>query len=316
MTGMMIAAAGAEMVRGRELDEGMQAQFAAYVQAKPKTKETYMKALRQFYAWLSCNGIRQPGMADLVAWRDALAAEKKPSTVNVYLTAVKLFFQFLQDMGLYPNVADRVKRVKSDTRYHKRDALTAEQARDVLEGIDRDSLKGKRDFAMVLLMVTAGLRDIEVVNANVEDFRPVRGSMVLFLKGKGYSENNAEFVKVGRKAEKALRDYLRSRKAKDGEALFASVANRDAGHRMTTRSVSRICKGAMIGAGYESDRLSAHSLRHTAATLALLGGEDIRAVQQQLRHTNVNTTLIYTHDISRDANSCSTTAENALDVAI
>ena len=299
-------------LRTQDLTDNLQAPFEAYIQAKPKTKETYMKAIRQFYAWMSCSGIRRPSMQDVISWRDALAEEKKPTTVNVYLTAVKLFFQFLQDMGIYPNVAGRVKRVKTDSRYHKRDALTAEQVRDVLLGIDRDNLKGKRDFAMILLMATAGLRDIEVVNASVEDLRTVRGATVLFLQGKGYSENNAEYVKVGRKAEKALREYLQDRKAKDGEALFTSVANRDAGKRMTTRSVSRICKDAMIYAGYESDRLTAHSLRHTAATLALLGGEDIRNVQQQLRHTNVNTTLVYAHDLSREANSCSDTAEAAL----
>ena len=303
----------AEMLsRTQELTDNLQMQFEVYLQAKPKTRETYMKALRQFYAWMSCSGIRRPAMQDVITWRDALAEEKKPTTVNVYLTAVKLFFQFLQDAGIYPDVAGRVKRVKSDSRYHKRDALTAEQVQGILTGIDRDSLKGKRDFAMILLMATAGLRDIEVVNASVEDLRTVRGSTVLFLQGKGYSENNAEFVKVGRKAERALRDYLHTRKAKAGEALFASVANRAAGQRMTTRSVSRICKSAMIGAGYESDRLTAHSLRHTAATLALLGGEDIRNVQQQLRHTNVNTTLVYAHDLSREANSCSETAEKAL----
>lgn len=316
MAEIMKTRTGAELAEVQEITDGLRVQFETYVQAKPKTKETYKKALKQFYAWLSVNGIRRPSMQDLIAWRDALAEEKQPSTVNVYLTAVKLFFQFLQDIGAYPNIADRVKRVKVDTKYHKRDALTAEQARDVLEGIDRETLKGKRDFAMVLLMTTAGLRDTEVMAANVEDFRPVRGSMVLFIKGKGYNEGNAEFVKVGRKAERALREYLQARKAKDGEALFTSVANRDAGQRMTTRSVSRICKNAMIGAGYESDRLSAHSLRHTAATLALLGGEDIRNVQQQLRHANVNTTLIYAHDLSRDANSCSATAERALEIAI
>ncbi len=243
---------------------------------------------------------------------EVIRKASKPATVNLYLTAVKLFFQWLEDNGIYSNVARRVKRIKVDNNYHKRDYLTADQSRDVLEGIDRSNEKGLRDYAIISLMLTTGLRDIEVMNANVEDFRAVRGYMALFVKGKGYNEGNVEFVKVGRKTEKAIREYLNARKAKDGEALFTSVSNRDAGHRMTTRSISRIAKGCMIAAGYESDRLTAHSMRHTAATLNMSNGGTLHETQQLLRHSNINTTLIYSHDITRDNNNSSYRVEAAI----
>lgn len=302
----------------------LQQEFFDYIQAKPATKNTYMKGIKQFYLFLDVTGNKQPDMKTIIEFVDYLQHEQKddfgevirkaskPATVNLYLTAVKLFFQWLEDNEIYSNVARRVKRIKVDNNYHKRDYLTADQSRDVLEGIDRSNEKGLRDYAIISLMLTTGLRDIEVMNANVEDFRAVRGYMALFVKGKGYNEGNVEFVKVGRKTEKAIREYLNARKAKDGEALFTSVSNRDAGHRMTTRSISRIAKGCMIAAGYESDRLTAHSMRHTAATLNMSNGGTLHETQQLLRHSNINTTLIYSHDITRDNNNSAYRVEAAI----
>ena len=72
---------------------------------------------------------------------------------------------------------------------------------------------------------------------------------------------------------------------------------------MTTRTISGIIKGHMRAAGYDSERLTAHSLRHTAATLALMGGATIQEAQQMLRHSNINTTMLYSHNLTRAANT-------------
>ena len=71
---------------------------------------------------------------------------------------------------------------------------------------------------------------------------------------------------------------------------------------MTTRSISRIVKDHMIAAGYNSDRLTAHSLRHTCATLNLLNGGTPQETRQLLRHTSLNTTMIYSHALERANN--------------
>ena len=71
---------------------------------------------------------------------------------------------------------------------------------------------------------------------------------------------------------------------------------------MTTRSISRIVKGTLIEAGYDSDMLSAHALRHTAATLNLLNGGTLEETQQLLRHQNISTTMIYSHALERAGN--------------
>ena len=72
---------------------------------------------------------------------------------------------------------------------------------------------------------------------------------------------------------------------------------------MTTRSLSRIAKGAMIEAGIDSKRLTAHSLRHTAITTALRAGASLQEVKTMARHADINTTLIYSHNIDREINA-------------
>ena len=275
--------------------------FVAYIDAAPATVTTYTKAVRRFMEYIQENGITHPQREDLIAWRDGLQASgHKPTTIQAYITAARLFFQWLEQEGLYPNIADRVKGAKI-TRGHKKDYLTSNQTRDVLGSIDRGSLQGLRDYAIFSLCVTGGLRTIEVSRANIEDLGTAGNAAALYVQGKGQTEKT-DFVKLARPVERAILDYLQARGEKDPKApLFASTSNNSTGGRLSTRSISAIIKGAMQRAGYDSDRLTAHSLRHTAATLNLLNGGSLQETQQLLRHSSINTTTIYAHNLERAA---------------
>jgi integrase/recombinase XerC len=285
-----------------KLDGELFNRWTSFIDASPKTIYTYGKAIKQFFIYLQDNGIARPQREDIVAYRDYLKLGHKPTTVQSYLAAVKLFFQWTEREGYYPNVADRVKGAKLDTE-HKKDYLTSKQVGKLLGGIDRTTLKGKRDYAMLALMVTTGLRTISVINANVEDIRTAGDATALFYRGKGHEEK-ATYVKLAEPVEEAIRAYLTARGKTDGkEPLFSSVANRNSGGRMTTRSISRVAKESLIGVDLISDRLTAHSLRHTAATLNLLNGGTVEETQQLLDHANINTTLIYSHALERAKNN-------------
>lgn len=275
--------------------------WTSFIDASPKTVDTYSKNIKRFFAYLAENGITQPQREDIVAYRDYLKEDHKPTTVQGYLAAVKLFFQWTEQERLYPNVAQRVKGAKLDTE-HKKDYLTTKQVNRLLGAVDRDSLKGLRDYAILSLMVTTGLREVSVVNANIGDIRTAGDAVALFYKGKGHEEK-ATYVKLAEPVEEAIRAYLKARGETDPEApLFSSIANRNSGERMTTRSVSRIAKTRLVDVGLESDRLTGHSLRHTAATLNLLNGGTVEETQQLLDHANINTTLIYSHALERANN--------------
>ena len=302
----------ASIERRAEINAELFNRFLTYLDAAPKTTETYTRALKQFFSYLVCNGISQPKRADILSYRDELSnTGHKPTTVQNYIAAVKVFFSWTAQEGLYPNVAERIKTPKIDREY-KKDYLAAAQVKGIMETIERDSLQGLRDYAVFALMVSCGLRDIEVSRADIQDLRTVGGDAAIYIQGKGRAER-AEYVKVPGQVEKAIRAYLAARgEANEGEPLFTSLSNNSQGGRLTTRSISRIIKTRLKGAGYNSDRLTAHSLRHTAVTLSLLAGKDITEVQQFARHANIATTMIYNHSLDKAKNGCSEAVANLI----
>jgi integrase/recombinase XerC len=296
---------GNEISTQQSITAGLFERFIAYIDAQPKTIETYTKALRQLFNYFSLNGITRPQREDIIAFREELKASgHKPTTVQSYITATRLFFQWTAEENLYPNIAERLKGAKLD-KEHKKDYLTSRQVKEVLSGIEQDTLQGLRDYAILTLMVTGGLRTIEVIRANIEDLRTVADSTALFIQGKG-REEKTEYIKITAPVEKAIRAYLKARgTAEAGEPLFTSLSNNSKGERLSTRSISGIVKGRLQAAGYDSSRLTAHSLRHTAVTLSLLAGRDLAEVQQFARHANIATTMIYNHALDKAKNTCS-----------
>lgn len=297
----LINIAGTELTTRQTVSADLFKRWITYIDASPKTVATYTRAIKRFFLYLQAAGISQPTRETVVQYREYLKQDHKPTTVQSYLTAVKLFFQWTDQEGLYPDIANHVKGAKLDTG-HKRDYLTSKQAARLLEGIDRSSLKGLRDYAILSLMVTTGLRTVSVIRADIQDIRTVGDDVALFYQGKGHEEK-ATFVKLAPPVEEAIRAYLKDRGPADKTApLFASIAHRNSGQRMTTRSISRLAKEHLVNIGLDSDRLTAHSLRHTAATLNLLNGGTIEETKQLLDHASIDTTLIYSHALERAKN--------------
>lgn len=289
------------------------ARFISFADVREKSKDTYLRCIKQFFVFMRERGIKSPNREHVIAWREQLKAEnKKPTTIQTYLMAVRCFFKWLADEGLYSNIAEHVKNVNVKTDIFKRDYLTASQVHDIIGGIDTSDEKGARDYALLSLMVTTGLRTIEIERANIEDIKTVAGNSVLFIQGKGRDEKS-EYVKLAPAVEKAIRLYLSFRGALDKNApLFATTGNRNKAGRMGTRSIRGIVKAHFRESGFDSERLTAHSLRHTAGTLALLNGASTREVQQMLRHKNINTTMIYSHELDRNQNNSELTVANAI----
>lgn len=293
--------------------EDLLARFIAFIDATPNTVRTYTTSLRQWFKYLYEYQIQNPTPETVRQYRRQLAEDgKKPTTIQNYIIAVKQFFRWTEEEGLYPDIAKHVKGAKISTE-HKKDYLTSGQARHVLELLNEDqTIKGKRNYAMLALMLTMGLRTIEVSRANIEDIRTEGDSTVLYVQGKGHIEKDA-IVRMPQHVEQAIRAYLQARDVSDGTApLFASTSHQNAGQRMTTRSISGIVKQSFIQAGYNSPRLTAHSTRHTAATLNLLNGATLEETQQLLRHVNLQTTEIYAHHLQAAKNKSSQRVDNAI----
>ena len=299
-------------ITNQTIDASLMKDFIEFIDAKPKTIQTYTRAIKQFYKYMMENGITQPKRQDIIAYRDDLQASgHKPTTIQNYIVALKQFFNWTQQMGYYPNIADHVKGVKI-SKDHKKDYLTSRQIGQVLKAIDTSDEKGLRDYAIIGLMATGGLRTIEVANARIEDLRTLGNDTVLYLLGKGRDERT-DYIKVPDIVESAIRRYLMTRNIKDkSQPLFASTSRNNKGKGITTRTVSSIVKTRMQAVGLDDERLTAHSLRHSAVTIALLNGMDLQEVQQFARHSNIQTTMIYSHAIERAKNHCESTIAQSI----
>ena len=180
MNELIISDQSRALTAQKALSADLFSRFISFLDAKPKTVETYTRALRQLFNYLSLNGsLQNPTREDIVAFREELKASgHKPTTVTNYINATRLFFQWTEQEGLYPNIAAHIKGAKLD-RDFKKGYLTSRQVKAVLEKVERDSLHGLRDYAMLVLMVTGGLRTIEVSRANIGDLRTAGDNTVL-----------------------------------------------------------------------------------------------------------------------------------------
>lgn len=201
------------------------------------------------------------------------------------LSAIKSFYKYLtvRTKQLSENpVADLEypKLRKSLPRY-----LTMEQSAALLQAVSGPN--EKRDYAILMLFLNCGIRRSELVGLNISDVYDDRIRVV----GKG---NKERFVYFGASCRKAIDAYLPERNKKvlsDNKALFGSRDN----NRISVTAVHRLVKKYLLAAGLDADNFSAHKLRHTAATMMLSGGVDVKTVQEVLGHENLNTTQIYTH---------------------
>lgn len=200
------------------------------------------------------------------------------------LSSIKSFYKYLthskqldvnpvQDME-FPKIR------KSLPRY-----LTLEQCTSLLKAVDGPN--AKRDYAILMLFLNCGIRRAELVGLNLTDIYEDRIRVV----GKG---NKERIVYMGAACKAAIDAYLPERNKMvltDNRALFGS---RDK-NRISVTAVHRLVKKHLLAAGLDASQFSAHKLRHTAATLMLSHGVDVKTVQEVLGHENLNTTQIYTH---------------------
>lgn len=242
----------------------------------------------------------------------------KPNTIAQYLRSVCQFFRWTASNGLYPNIATSIHAPKVKHDIHRKDALTVEEVqaieksisaktsekltkagtakKDTAGRIQRTTEQGKRLYAMYLLAVNAGLRTIELARANIKDIEVKGGCVWLYVWGKGHTEPDAK-KPLAPEVKEAIDEYLKSRtdKPTGTSPLFVATGNRSGGKRLATTTISTMLKKAMQEAGFNSERLTAHSLRHTAGTNVQELTGNIYLTQRYMRHSNPATTEIYLH---------------------
>ena len=248
----------------------------------------------------------------------------KPNTIAQYLRSVCQFFRWTAANGYYPDIAANIHAPKLRHDRHSKEALTAPEVlaieksiaqraqertqaaqnaqKDTAGRMQRSTEQGKRIYAMYLLAVNAGLRTIELNRANVKDLVTKGGQTWLYIWGKGHTEPDQR-KPLAPEVAAAVKEYLKSRtdKPTGNSPLFVSTGNRSRGKRIAATTISTMLKRAMQEAGFDSERITAHSLRHTAGTNVQEITGNLYATQLYMRHSNPATTEIYLHTETEQA---------------
>lgn len=164
--------------------------------------------------------------------------------------------------------------------------LNLDQSVDLLGAVEGKNQE--RDYCILCLFLNCGLRISELVGLNITDIREEQ----MRVLGKG---NKERMLFLNQSCQESLADWLEVRskfRLVDDKALFITPQNKK---RISTAAVHKLVKKHISAAGLDSAQYSSHKLRHTAATLMLQNGVDVRTLQEVLGHENLNTTQIYTH---------------------
>ncbi|MBQ3256698.1 MAG: tyrosine recombinase XerC [Oscillospiraceae bacterium] len=244
----------------------------------PFVQKVTLIEVYEYLAFLSRDRVRNKNAEDVQYGLSATSRARKISSIRSFFKYLTVKAHILEENPLADLDAPKVP--KSLPRY-----LTLEESQRLLTAIDGKNKT--RDYCIICLFLNCGLRISEIVGLNISD---IRGDSLRVL-GKG---NKTRIVYLNDACIQALNDYLFERKliaAIDKNALFLSNRRK----RMSTDAVHAMVKKTLKAAGLDPSKYSSHKLRHTAATLMLSNGVDVRTLQELLGHDNLNTTQIYTH---------------------
>jgi integrase/recombinase XerC len=269
----------------------------------PSTRPVYRSAIAEFFGFLTEDGLTtelltqfllldQKQAYELVANYEVWLVKKElaPATVNRKLVSIKSLINYASEVGKCYYTLSNIK-TKTVTNYRDTTGISTEVFKSVLATIDRDTVKGKRDYAILLLLWGNALRRGEITQCKLKHFEPTEKRLWILGKGK---KGQLQQVSLGKETIKAIEEWLEFRgKINGNEPLFCSVHKGYWGRQLHTDSIYKLVRKYADLAGIKKI-LSPHRLRHSAITAALEATNgDVRAVQKLSRHSSLNTLMIY-----------------------
>lgn len=262
-----------------------------------KTIENYNRYLDRFLSWAKIQKPRQINeqlvhdfRVHLNRMADRHGEELSRKTQNYHVVALRNFLRFLSKRDIQTLAADKVELGKTAGR--SIDFLTPEEVMLIIEAAKGESLKKRRDQAILIMLFSTGLRISELVGLDRQSINLKRREFSVTGKG-----SKVRLVFVSDLARAALEEYLKKRKDVD-PALFIRLPKHPKKEektlRLTARSIQRMVVKYAAMAGIVK-KATPHAFRHSFATDLLRSGADIRSVQALLGHSNISTTQIYTH---------------------
>ncbi len=280
-----------------ELNRRIEDFVKEYLKEKsPETTGTYRRSLNEFERWFAQqNGNFCFSVENVEAYKSYLMTERGLHQVSVstYLTALRRLCQYLVDIGLLAENPARSVKGNRRPSTHSRAVLTQAEIDLLLESMESVSQIGKRDVALMHMMLYAGLSEIELIRANIQDLEQTLLGWFLRVQGKGRTVKDQQ-VPIDPHVMEKVQDYLKTRPpVQPDQPLFVSHGHRSDGQRLNTRSVRSRINLHLKTAEIKRPGVTPHSLTHTAALLWLNNGMSLEEVRQRMRHGTLETTMIY-----------------------
>ena len=279
-----------------------QESFIDYLDVDNLTLKAYKVGINSFISYLKENNVKNPTRDDIIAFRNMLRENYSSNTTNTYMIAIRSLFKYLEIHKIYENICVDVKGAKYDTT-PKKQVLTIEQAKEIYS-----NLTDSREKCIFSLLITTGLRGIEVSRAKIEDIKTYNGEVVLWVQCKKHDSKD-EYVKLSNQVLEDIKTYIGGRTS---GSLFISTSNENYGKGISTTSIRKIIKNIFKRFGLDSDTFSLHSLRRSNAVISYETGSSIYDIQQVLHHKSINTTTRYLKQVNRDKNKTEYNVSNTI----
>lgn len=316
------------------------------------TKITYRKALKLFNSYLleidykAPDSLKYPTKKSVNRYKQQLINEEKSQyTINLYMTVIKSYFEWLVKHELYPeNIAEQI-RIKKTPREYSKSTLSNEQVKKTIqresfktkqtvsqqnrtgriykltkEKTQKEILKEARDYTIYLTLLLTGMRAIELVRADIDDIKKIGDNYVLMTRPKGHDSKD-QAKPLPPQVLTAIAEYLSLRgvdtfKGNKSPLITSTKATHGntEDHRVTTRTIRNVVKNHLrdtLGKEIDFANISTHSLRHTFATNLYNDSKDLLLLQKALGHSSPTISQRYAHnDIKEVINATLKTANN------
>jgi len=273
-------------------------EYITYKDVRKITKESYRRIFSEYMEYVN-KLPKPPTREDVKTYREELSENLAATTVQKHMVVIRGFYEWLYAEGKGENIAIGIKGVKTGSNF-KRQALSVDQASRLIEHARNISDRGiveLRNYAIIGLMITTGLRTIEVSRADSQDIMFVNDAESLFVRGKGRDAKD-EYVKLPEEIHQNIVAYQIAR-SDNKKPLFINHNRNCKNDRISPKTISTMVKEYLRDVGIDERIYTAHSLRHTVATVAMNEGATLYQTQQLLRHKSSDTTQIYLHSIQR-----------------
>ncbi|MGD9639587.1 MAG: tyrosine-type recombinase/integrase [Alphaproteobacteria bacterium] len=281
--------------------EALAKRYLAQKNLAEATLKSYSFAYKHFINYLKTNEIEYAKTSDVISYREHRRSLGDSSYwLYIQICALKGLYSYLKSNQARLNLPqeyayDILGPIKNEriTPNIKKPILTIQEAKKLLLETkkNRKYLWDFRDYAIVYLMLTSGLKPGEIVLLKRDDYQIKKDKYILYIR-KNDLINGDEFVHLSKGAKIALDDYLARRKDKFNY-LFVQHKNPTEDGRLRRMFYWDMFKRVLLKAGLEGLEITPHCLRHTAAIMNLERGATVEQTKAFLRHSSIDSTMVY-----------------------